>query len=69
MATELEGKSEGTVSHRQALEANLKKIEGLTQRLVAAMAGKRHVPAALQGPGQELYMKAAAAWMARGWMP
>ena len=39
-------------------------IEGLTARLATAMATKRQVPAALQGPGQELYLKAATAWMA-----
>ena len=41
------------------LEANLAKIEGLTQRLVNALANKRSVPKDLQGPDQELYVKAA----------
>jgi len=46
------------------LNENLAKLEALTQRLVAAMSHKRHVPPNLQGPGNELYMKAAAAYMA-----
>jgi len=46
------------------LEANLEKLEELTQRLVKVMGHKREVPSALQGPGQELYMKAATAYMA-----
>ncbi len=45
------------------IEANIARIEELTKRLVAAMAQKRQVPTALQGPDAELYMKAGAAWM------
>lgn len=45
------------------LEENLLKVEKLTERLIAAMARKRHVPPALQAPGPELYARAAAAWM------
>ena len=41
------------------LEQNMARIEALTQRVMAAFAHKRHVPEALQGPSQELYMKAA----------
>ncbi|WP_377512646.1 PHA/PHB synthase family protein [Octadecabacter sp. R77987] len=44
------------------LEANLAKIEGLTQRLVNALAHKRNVPKDLQGPDQELYLKAASTY-------
>jgi polyhydroxyalkanoate synthase len=46
------------------LEANLEKLEELTQRLVKVMGHKREVPPALQGPSQELYMKAASAYVA-----
>ncbi len=46
------------------LNANLAKVEELTQRLVAAMSHKRNVDSALQGPGQELFMKAATAYVA-----
>ncbi|MDF0600133.1 class I poly(R)-hydroxyalkanoic acid synthase [Psychromarinibacter sp. C21-152] len=48
----------------EALNANLAKMEELSQRLVAAMANKSPEHPGLQGPGQDLYMKAAAAWMA-----
>jgi polyhydroxyalkanoate synthase len=45
-------------------EHNLRRIEDLAGRLVAAMAHRRQVPPALQGPSPELYLKAANAWMA-----
>jgi len=48
----------------EKLNANLAKIEDLSQRLVAAVAQKRSVPASLQGPGHDLFVKAAAAYMA-----
>ena len=48
----------------EELDANLVKIEELSQRLVAAMSHKRQVRPSLQGPGQDLYMKAAAAYVA-----
>jgi polyhydroxyalkanoate synthase len=46
------------------LDQNLGKVEALTQRLVNALAHKRQVPPALQGPAGELYAKAATAWWA-----
>ena len=45
------------------LEANISRIEELSKRLVNAFASKRHVPPALQGPNQDLYLKATAAYM------
>lgn len=45
------------------LEANLVHIEELTQRLLKAMSHGRKIPSALQGPSQELYLKAASAYM------
>ena len=45
------------------LDANLARIEVLTQRLLKAMGQARKVPPALQGPSQELYVKAAGAYM------
>ncbi|MDJ1007934.1 MAG: class I poly(R)-hydroxyalkanoic acid synthase [Paracoccaceae bacterium] len=53
-----------TGANLEKLNANLAKIEDLSQRLVAAVANKRAVPASLQGPSQDLFMKAAAAYMA-----
>lgn len=46
------------------LDKNLAKVEALTKRLVDAMSHKRNIDPALQGPGQDLIMKAAAAYMA-----
>ena len=45
------------------LEANLARVEALTQRLIKALSQARPVPPALQGPSQELYMKAATGYM------
>lgn len=42
---------------------NMGKIEALSQRLIAAMANKPATPTSLQGPNQELYSKAASAYM------
>jgi len=46
----------------EVLQANLARIEELSQRLVAAIAHKREVDPSLQGPGADLYMKAASAY-------
>ncbi len=48
----------------ERLQANLARVEELTQRLVAAMARRRQADAALNGPSSEIYMKAAAAYLA-----
>jgi len=45
------------------LNINLAKIEQLSKRLVAAFGQKQEVDASLQAPGQELFMKAATAYM------
>ena len=45
------------------LEANLARIEELTQRMLSAMGKGRKVPQALQGPSQDLYVKAAGAYV------
>ncbi|MEO1641435.1 MAG: class I poly(R)-hydroxyalkanoic acid synthase, partial [Pseudomonadota bacterium] len=45
------------------LEDNLARVEELTQRLLKVMGQRRNVAPALQGPSQELYMKAATAYM------
>lgn len=46
----------------EILNENLAKVEELTQRFVSAVANKKQVHPGLQGPGQDLYMKAAAAY-------
>ncbi|MGR3661667.1 MAG: PHA/PHB synthase family protein [Paracoccaceae bacterium] len=45
------------------LNANLERIEELSQRLVAAFGKKRDIDPSLRGPGQDLYAKAAASYM------
>jgi polyhydroxyalkanoate synthase len=45
------------------LKKNISKIEVLAGRLTAALAAREPVPAALQGPGQDLFMKAASSCM------
>lgn len=48
----------------EKLNANLAKVEELTQRLLAAISNQRSVETALQGPSHDLYMKAATAYFA-----
>ena len=48
----------------ERLTANLVKVEELSQRLTAALAQKRVVDPALHGPAPDVYMKAAAAYLA-----
>ncbi len=45
------------------LNDNIARIEELSTRLVSAMSRKRTIRPSLQGPGQDLMMKAAAAYM------
>ncbi len=46
------------------LHKNLARIEELSERLVAAMSRKKALNPDLQGPGRELYAKAASAYVA-----
>ena len=50
------------VENIEILQENLVKIEELSQRFVAALAQKRNIHPGLQGPGQDLYVKAATAY-------
>ena len=45
------------------LNANLAKVEELSQRLMVALSNRKQADAALAGPGQDVYVKAAAAYM------
>ena len=47
----------------ERLNANLLKIEALAQRMVAAVANKKPHDPGLVGPGDDVFMKAAAAYM------
>ena len=46
----------------ELLNENLAKIEELSQRLVSALSNKNQVNPGLQGPGQDLYARAASAY-------
>jgi len=48
----------------EKLNANLARIEALSQRLIAAVAQKRAPNASLEGPGPDLMAKAVHAWWA-----
>ncbi len=48
----------------ERLNANVAKMESLSQRLVAALANKGSHDEGLQGPGTDVYMKAANAYVA-----
>jgi len=50
------------VQDLEHLEDNLKKVEDLSTRLVSALSSQRGIRPSLQGPSQELYAKAAAAY-------
>ena len=50
--------------HLAKLNANLARVEELSKRLVAAMGQRPQADAGLQGPGQDLYMKAGLAYWA-----
>ncbi|MGL4310449.1 MAG: class I poly(R)-hydroxyalkanoic acid synthase [Paracoccaceae bacterium] len=52
-----------TAETLDAFQENLAKVEVLTQRLVSALSGKRPVDPNLQGPGQDLLVKAGLAYM------
>jgi len=48
----------------QRLNANLAKLEDLSKRLTAALAHRRQTDPSLHGPAPDVYMKAAAAYLA-----
>ncbi len=50
-------------AHLARLNANLLKVEALSQRLVAAIARKKPHDPGLKGPSEDIFMKAAAAYM------
>jgi len=56
--------SEKDLTNLDRLNENIAKMEELTQRLVAALSRRQPHDPGLHGPGHDLYMKAAAAYMA-----
>ena len=55
--------NDGT-ARREILNANLARMEALTERLMKAFAARKTADAALSGPSQEVYLKAANAYVA-----
>ncbi|MEM9970406.1 MAG: class I poly(R)-hydroxyalkanoic acid synthase [Pseudomonadota bacterium] len=55
-------KESDTHGNLEALNENLARVEELSQRLIAALGQKRPSNPGLEGPGQDLYMKAATAY-------
>ncbi len=47
----------------ERLNENVAKIEELSERLVSALSQKKPIHPGLEGPGQDLYMKAATSYM------
>ena len=47
----------------ERLTENLQRVEALTQRLLAAVSHKKPIRPAVQGPGQDLFAKAATAYV------
>ena len=60
MATE----SDDPGARQERLNANLARVEELSKRLAAALTQRRMADPALAGPSSEVYMKAAAAYLA-----
>ncbi|WP_212524483.1 class I poly(R)-hydroxyalkanoic acid synthase [Actibacterium sp. MT2.3-13A] len=56
-----DGKAEAQL---ERMNENLARVEALSERLVNALSKKRQIDPNLQGPGQDLFMKAASAYMA-----
>ena len=50
-------------AHLERMNANLAKVEQLSQRLVAAIGRKKTYDPGLKGPSDDVFMKAAAAYM------
>ncbi|WP_170782680.1 PHA/PHB synthase family protein [Ruegeria lacuscaerulensis] len=67
MTTSEDQAQELSAEHLERLKENLNKVEELSKRLVEVMAGKKAHSPALDGPNQELFAKAATAYMAEAW--
>ena len=57
-------KETGSGADLDRINENIERIEELSQRLVSAMSNKKQHHPGLEAPGQDLYVKAAAAYMA-----
>lgn len=52
------------VAKLERMTSNLAKVESLSARLMAALAARKPSDPGVQGPGQDMYMKAATAYIA-----
>jgi polyhydroxyalkanoate synthase subunit PhaC len=55
---------EDAAAKLERLNANLAKVEELSQRLVSAISRRKPADPGLQGPSSDVFMKAAAAYVA-----
>ncbi|MFN2307002.1 MAG: PHA/PHB synthase family protein [Paracoccaceae bacterium] len=62
MTTDDVSDAQATGENLAKLEANMERVEELTQRLLVAMGQGRAVPPSLQGPNQDLYLKAVTGY-------
>jgi polyhydroxyalkanoate synthase len=67
MTTTEDRSPELTEEHLERLKENMNKVEALSKRLVEVMAGKTAHSPALDGPNQDLFAKAATAYMTEAW--
>ncbi len=63
MATKDHADATKVAEYSEQLANNLARLERLSARLASAMSQKRAVPASLQSPGQDLYIKTGTAMM------
>lgn len=57
-------KEDSEIRDLEVMNANITKIEELSTRLAAAMSRSKPIPKALQGPSDDLFVKAASAYAA-----
>ncbi len=67
MTTSEDQSRELTEEHLERLKENMNKVEALSKRLVEVMAGKKAHNPALDGPNQDLFAKAATAYLTEAW--
>lgn len=64
MTTKDSATADTNSENREKLAANMARMEGLTQRLIAALSNRHPARAELGGPGQDLFLKATAQYWA-----
>jgi polyhydroxyalkanoate synthase len=64
MTTNHDEAGDAAGAHLERLKSNLAKVEELSQRLMFALSSRKPADPALSGPSQDVYLKAAAAYVA-----